>query len=785
MDKGRNMLNQAGAALIALSWATAMTMMLSNAFGMALAFGVPFLCALLCAGLLWLSGLNRGSRVAALLLAALGLLLLCVTPFRLLQRVRELLQALASPDVGAMMPEGTASLIGGALAVFLTLILYWMAGMAGGVYPALTLSVILLLACWYLAGSLHGGYALMAAAALAAMFARSNDEKIGYLRAIPAAVLAAALAVAMIPAGPLTWQPLYDAAQKARDLFNDYFMFTDPRTTYSISLDGFQPRGEVLGGPAQPVMAQIMEVKTDQPLLLRGSLKRTYTGYSWTENAINSRYVMIAPTRRAIREKVFESTRLKGLPYGNAFREASIDVTMLSEGLSTLFVPHRLTDYRAPLDLVTYFSSTGEVFITRNVQAGDAYAVEALLPAGDANPMRSLLEKAAGAKDGGYEEARAAYLALPKGIDRKVYHLARTLTQSIPSPYGKALALKNHLLDGYKYSLEVDYPPQGKDFVSHFLLDSKTGYCSYYASAMAVMARMVGLPSRYVEGYLVPERPGGSTTVLGKNAHAWVEIYFEGVGWLPFDPTPGSGDSYHPPRGDQPGDGGQDEDPGEEPGPEEPEKPEEEPGPTPDPPATEETGEEQPQEEELPPGIEEEPEETGDAEDPEDSEDPEDPEEEAEEEPRNIHQEDRAKWLWLLLALALVALIILLLMLQLRKSDPHHLARRRRGMDDKLAVWYRALLTLLEQQGQLPNPEEAPEQFALRMAEAGIADEAFVQVAQSISMNRYAGQNVPAEAIRQARFAYERLQRQLKPFERLRWLLQRILKGPGSSAYIP
>lgn len=754
MDKGRKMLNRAGAALIALSWGTAMTMMLSGAFGVPLAFGVPFLCSLLCVGLLWLGGLNRGGRVAALLLAALAMLLLCVTPFRLLQRVRELLEALVTPEVGIAMPEGAVPLIGGALAVFLTLILFWMAGMAGGVYPALTLSVILLLACWYLEGSLHGGYALMAAAALAAMFARSSDEKIGYLRAIPAAVLAAALAVAILPAGSLTWQPLYDAAQKARDLFNDYFMFTDPRTTYSISLDGFQPRGEVLGGPAQPVMAQIMEVKTDQPLLLRGSLKRTYTGYSWTENAVNSRYVMIDPTRRAIRERVFDSTRLKDLPYGKAFREARIDVTMLSEGLSTLFVPHRLTDYRAPLDLVTYFSSTGEVFITRNVQAGDAYAVEAMLPAGDANPMRSLLEKAAGAKDGGYEEARAAYLALPKGIDRKVYHLAKTLTQSIPSPYGKALALKNHLLDGYKYSLDVDYPPQGQDFVSHFLLDSKTGYCSYFASAMAVMARMVDLPSRYVEGYLVPERPGGSTTVLGKNAHAWVEIYFEGVGWLPFDPTPDSGDSYHPPRGDQP-------------------------GPTPDPSATEETGEEQAQEEELPAGIEEEPEEI------EDAEDAEDPEEEAEEEPRDNDQEDRPKLLWLFLLLALIALAVLLLMQRLRKSDPHRLARRRRGADDKLAVWYRALLTLLEQQGQLPNPEEAPEQFALRMAEAGITDEAFLLVAQSISMNRYAGQNVPAEAIRQARFAYERLQRQLKPFECLRWLLQRILKGPGSSAQIP
>ena len=89
----------------------------------------------------------------------------------------------------------------------------------------------------------------------------------------------------------------------------------------------------------------------------------------------------------------------------------------------------------------------------------------------------------------------------------------------------------------------MDYPPAERDFVSYFLLDSREGYCSYFASAMAVLCRAAGLPARYVEGYSLHAAPGESVVLTGEDAHAWVEVYFNGVGWLSFDPTAAAQDA--------------------------------------------------------------------------------------------------------------------------------------------------------------------------------------------------------------------------------------------------
>ena len=84
--------------------------------------------------------------------------------------------------------------------------------------------------------------------------------------------------------------------------------------------------------------------------------------------------------------------------------------------------------------------------------------------------------------------------------------------------------------------------PEGADFVEHFL-ESGKGYCTYFASAMAVMSRGIGVPSRFVIGYGLV-RDGKNYAAYTDNAHAWVECYFRGVGWVPFDPTAGSSYSY-------------------------------------------------------------------------------------------------------------------------------------------------------------------------------------------------------------------------------------------------
>lgn len=98
-----------------------------------------------------------------------------------------------------------------------------------------------------------------------------------------------------------------------------------------------------------------------------------------------------------------------------------------------------------------------------------------------------------------------------------------------------------YLRSAYSYTLDQNIPPTGRDFVSWFLLTERQGYCTSFASAMAVMARIAGLPSRYIEGYAAVPDSDGTARVTQRNAHAWTEIYFSGFGWLSFDATPGYG----------------------------------------------------------------------------------------------------------------------------------------------------------------------------------------------------------------------------------------------------
>lgn len=91
------------------------------------------------------------------------------------------------------------------------------------------------------------------------------------------------------------------------------------------------------------------------------------------------------------------------------------------------------------------------------------------------------------------------------------------------------------------YELSTGRMPRGEDFAMWFLEESETGYCVHFASAAAVLLRAAGIPSRYVSGFLVTAGNGEAVTVYQKNAHAWVEVYIEGAGWVLLEPTPGDG----------------------------------------------------------------------------------------------------------------------------------------------------------------------------------------------------------------------------------------------------
>ncbi len=132
------------------------------------------------------------------------------------------------------------------------------------------------------------------------------------------------------------------------------------------------------------------------------------------------------------------------------------------------------------------------------------------------------------------------YTAVSDTLPGRVGELAAEITEEYDNDYDKVKALEDYFQEDFIYSLIVEDVPAERDFVDWFLFGSKEGYCTYYATSMTAMVRSIGLPARYVEGFITPAgpEPGSRYPVLNSNAHAWVEVYFEGLGWIPFEPTP-------------------------------------------------------------------------------------------------------------------------------------------------------------------------------------------------------------------------------------------------------
>jgi protein-glutamine gamma-glutamyltransferase len=133
--------------------------------------------------------------------------------------------------------------------------------------------------------------------------------------------------------------------------------------------------------------------------------------------------------------------------------------------------------------------------------------------------------------------ARAAFAASPYA---ETYDLAQRLTRSAPTAYDAAEAIKAHLLDQFSYD---ENPPDRRYPLAAFLFEDRIGYCQQFSGAMALMLRMAGIPSRVVTGFS-PGTPDSDEKnrylVSDLDAHSWVEAYFPGIGWVTFDPTPGT-----------------------------------------------------------------------------------------------------------------------------------------------------------------------------------------------------------------------------------------------------
>src|SRR5439155_17938661 len=131
------------------------------------------------------------------------------------------------------------------------------------------------------------------------------------------------------------------------------------------------------------------------------------------------------------------------------------------------------------------------------------------------------------------------FLQVPP-VSARVQEVAAEVVQGKEVDYDKALAIEDYLRASFRYDLNIPPLRPGAETVDTLLFEDHAGFCQQFATAMAVLARLNGLPARVVTGYLPGEYSpvSGVYVVREKHAHSWVEIHFTGAGCVPFDPTP-------------------------------------------------------------------------------------------------------------------------------------------------------------------------------------------------------------------------------------------------------
>jgi transglutaminase-like putative cysteine protease len=181
-----------------------------------------------------------------------------------------------------------------------------------------------------------------------------------------------------------------------------------------------------------------------------------------------------------------------------------------------------------------YDPSRAMVFSTSTTTAGQSYTLSVREP----RPTVAALRQAPRLRPDDPTQLRWA--EVPVDLPVRLTHLVHQLTDSQPTPYDKAQAVYNYFspVNGFAYTTATKDGSSGSDLVN-FALVQRQGYCQQYAAAMAIMLRAAGVPARVVLGFTHHGTPrNGTWSIMNTDAHAWVEAYFAGIGWVPFDPTP-------------------------------------------------------------------------------------------------------------------------------------------------------------------------------------------------------------------------------------------------------
>jgi transglutaminase-like putative cysteine protease len=346
-----------------------------------------------------------------------------------------------------------------------------------------------------------------------------------------------------------------------------------------------------LGGNVYLTNEVVMEVESPvQNVHLRALSKSRYTGHSWVRTDTEQSYFFA----ESFDDTALTKSLIAGDPDMMNELFPSVDISVKYKDFNTgiVYAPLKLSslDIGAPVTLV----GTDELLLANGYENDLAYGLKYYQPAYGNSRLADLARKAGeaspfplvhagnvgfGFSDGGvvqrvqifegrgevtmdgdryYAIPNSAYalsvangvfadqyMQLPDTLPQRIRDLADEITKDATNDYDKAVAIEDYLRHNFSYTLTPGGSDLDRDFVDQFLFEGKRGYCTYFATAMVVLLRCEGVPARYVEGYVLPgyANSRGVYEVTKKQGHAWVEVYFEGLGWLTFEPTPFSSDN--------------------------------------------------------------------------------------------------------------------------------------------------------------------------------------------------------------------------------------------------
>ena len=261
--------------------------------------------------------------------------------------------------------------------------------------------------------------------------------------------------------------------------------------------------------------AELLRVESEEPLLWRGGTLDSFDGVRWTDTTSPAEY--------------------DGMEFfpNIPSRTVTQEVEVLNARTDVLFGGYEIVDV---LGVVAERNSDSSWSVDEPFEEGATYEVTSQIP----QPSEEQLRASGTAYP---ESVGRKFLQLPPSTPEVVAETAGVIREDYDpeTPYDAARVVERYLIydGGFVYNLDVSYRRADKA-VEEFLGDGKEGFCTQFSTSMALILREMDIPSRVVYGATTgDEVDDGEYVVTGSNMHTWVEVYFPGVGWYPFNPTPG------------------------------------------------------------------------------------------------------------------------------------------------------------------------------------------------------------------------------------------------------